>query len=45
MTSSLVWCRWQHKTLDGAFTDRMAFDVTARSCRMFVLRPRLAMKA
>jgi len=36
---------WQHKTLDGAFTDRMAFDVAARSCRMFVLRPRLAMKA
>ncbi|XP_039780573.1 alpha-galactosidase 1-like [Panicum virgatum] len=36
---------WQHKTLDGAFTDRMAFDVAARSCRMFVLRPRLPMKA
>ena len=45
LTSSLVCCRWQHKTLDGAFTDRMAFDVAARSCRMFVLRPRLPMKA
>nr|CAB3499282.1 unnamed protein product [Digitaria exilis] len=32
---------WLHKTVDAAFTDKMAFDVAPRSCRMFVLKPKL----
>ncbi|OEL34989.1 Alpha-galactosidase [Dichanthelium oligosanthes] len=30
---------WQRKTLDAMFTDKMAFDIAPRSCRMFVLKP------